>query len=340
MITALWLLAVQGAFGAFDTLYYHEWRARLPALPGARPELRLHAARALVYGVVFAALPRFEWRGAWAYALAALLAAEVFITLRDFVVEDEVRKALGGVFAGERVTHALMAIIYGAMLANLLPAILGWRRGATALAPHAQEVPAELTRLLTLMAAGVTLSGLRDAYAALGLPGGGWPWGAAAREAGAEAGPGVVQVKREWNPPDEVVRQTEDDRRGGPRAAPDESGEADGAENLPRESDGGEQPAALGRARDLEIDDAVEADHHPEAGENLRVVLRRQSREAEEPLRVERRVESPRDVVGARRAEDRAVEPAARDHAFTPSPDGAPAAPPHGQRPPGSPSAA
>jgi len=31
MIVALWLLAIQGIIGAFDTLYYHEWRARLPA---------------------------------------------------------------------------------------------------------------------------------------------------------------------------------------------------------------------------------------------------------------------------------------------------------------------
>ena len=37
MNTVLWLLAVQGALGAFDTLYYHEWRARLPAgVPGTR----------------------------------------------------------------------------------------------------------------------------------------------------------------------------------------------------------------------------------------------------------------------------------------------------------------
>ena len=180
MTTALWLLAVQGAVGAFDTLYYHEWRARLPAWRGALPELRLHAARALIYGVVFAGLPRFEWRGAWAYVLVALLAAEVVITLRDFVVEDRVRAPLGGVYAGERVTHALMAVIYGAMLANLLPAALGWRREPTALAPHAQSVPAQLVWLLTLMALGVTASGLRDAYAALGLPGGGWPWTKAA----------------------------------------------------------------------------------------------------------------------------------------------------------------
>lgn len=176
MTTALWLLAVQGAMGAFDTLYYHEWRARLPALPGARPELRLHAVRALIYAVLFALIPRVEWRGAWAYVLGALLAAEIVITLRDFVVEDGVRAPLGGVFAGERVTHALMAIIYGAMLANLLPAVLGWRRAPAALAPHTQAVPEGLVWLLTLMSLGVALSGLRDGYAALGLPGGGWPW--------------------------------------------------------------------------------------------------------------------------------------------------------------------
>ncbi len=176
MRTALWLLAVQGAIGAFDTVYYHEWRARLPALPGARPELRLHAARALIYGALFALLPRFEWRGAWAYVLAALLAAEIVITLRDFVVEDGVRAPLGGVFAGERVTHAVMAIIYGAMLANLLPALDAWRRAPAAVAPHAEAVPAELVWLLTLMSVGVALSGLRDAYAALGLPHGAWPW--------------------------------------------------------------------------------------------------------------------------------------------------------------------
>lgn len=176
MTTALWLLAIQGAIGAFDTIYYHEWRARLPALAGARPELRLHAARALAYALLFALLPRVEWRGAWAYVLAALLAAEIFITLRDFVVEDGVRAPLGGVFAGERTTHTVMAIIYGAMLGNLMPALDGWRQQATALAPHTQAVPAELVWLLTLMSAGVALSGLRDAYAALGLPGGAWPW--------------------------------------------------------------------------------------------------------------------------------------------------------------------
>lgn len=177
MTTALWLLAIQGAMGAFDTLYYHEWRARLPAAGLlARAELRLHAARDFIYAVVFATLPRVEWRGTWAYLLVALLAAEICITLCDFVVEDRVRKALGGVYPGERVTHALMGILYGAVLAYLLPVLDVWRREPTALVPHDGAVPAELVWLLSLMAVGVALSGARDAYAALGLPGGSWPW--------------------------------------------------------------------------------------------------------------------------------------------------------------------
>jgi hypothetical protein len=49
---ALWLLALQGIIGAFDTLYYHEWRARLPALGAATAsELKLHAARDFFYAV-------------------------------------------------------------------------------------------------------------------------------------------------------------------------------------------------------------------------------------------------------------------------------------------------
>jgi hypothetical protein len=122
MTVVLWLLAVQGAIGAFDTLYFHEWRARLPA-GGAqtRDELLLHGARSCIYAVVFGTLPFLAWQGAWAGVLALLLLLEILITLADFIVEDRVRQPLGGVFAGERVTHTIMGIIYGAMLANLLP---------------------------------------------------------------------------------------------------------------------------------------------------------------------------------------------------------------------------
>ncbi|QRN99263.1 hypothetical protein JRI60_09690 [Archangium violaceum] len=177
MSTALWLLAIQGTLGAFDTLYYHEWRARLPArVPGTRPELMLHAARDFLYALLFGSLPWLAWRGAWAAVLALVVATEIVITLADFVVEDRVRQPLGGVFPGERCTHAVMAILYGAVLAHLVPEVLAWWHLPTGLVLAPAPIPESLRLVLGLMAVGVFGSGLRDLYAALQLPGGGWPW--------------------------------------------------------------------------------------------------------------------------------------------------------------------
>src|SRR5205809_133519 len=53
---ALRVLMVLGMLGAFDTIYYHEFRLRLPSNPLARKELRLHAARDFSYCIVFASL--------------------------------------------------------------------------------------------------------------------------------------------------------------------------------------------------------------------------------------------------------------------------------------------
>jgi hypothetical protein len=184
MTAALWLLALQGLLGASDTLYYHEWRARLPALGAkARPELLLHAARDFIYAILFATLAWLDARGSWALALAALLAAEIVITLTDFVVEDRIRKPLGGVHAGERAMHAVMGIVYGAMLAHLIPALFAWWRASSALAR--QEVPVSdgLRCALTVMAVGVAGSGVRDVYAAFDLPYGAFPWKRRARDA-------------------------------------------------------------------------------------------------------------------------------------------------------------
>jgi hypothetical protein len=174
---ALVLLALQGAIGAFDTLYYHEWKARLPARGRqAAPELALHAARDLFYAVLFGTLPFVAWHGNWVLVLAAVIVAEIVLTLWDFVVEIAVRKSLGDVYAGERVTHAVMGILYGAMLANLWGTLADWWNRPTALVVTPAPVPAPLRWALLAMAAGVFLSGARDLYAALELPGGGWPW--------------------------------------------------------------------------------------------------------------------------------------------------------------------
>ena len=182
LIVALWLLAIQGIIGAFDTLYFHEWRARLPARGRrAASELMLHAARDAFYAVLFGTLPWFAWRGGWALALVGVIVAEILLTMADFVVEARDRKPLGDVFPGERVTHAVMGIVYGAMVAHLIPVIAGWWSEPTALAFAPAAVPDWLRWALSAMAAGVFLSGVRDLYAALNLPGGGWPWPSLAR---------------------------------------------------------------------------------------------------------------------------------------------------------------
>jgi hypothetical protein len=182
MIAALTLMVLQGALGTFDTVYYHEYKARLPA-GGARtrPELWLHAARDMVYAILFATLPSMAWCGAWAWALIGLVAFEIIVTMVDFAVEVRVRVPIG-VLPGERVTHGLMAIVYGAVLASLAPHVLIWSALPTALAPHGIDVPTMFRSILAVMAGGVFVSGLRDAYAALGLPGGAYPWARDASE--------------------------------------------------------------------------------------------------------------------------------------------------------------
>ena len=127
MRIALWLLAVQGVIGAFDTLYYHQWPRGCRRAGGCGAELQLHAARDFFYAVLFGTLPLLEWPGR-GLVLVAVLGAEIVLTLWDFVVEVGVRKPFGDVYAGERVTHAVMGILYGGMLANLCPSYRAGRR--------------------------------------------------------------------------------------------------------------------------------------------------------------------------------------------------------------------
>jgi hypothetical protein len=68
LIRALWMLLLQGLLGAFDTLYYHEICAKLPALgEPAHAELKLHAARDFIYALLFVTLATVSWGG---YTLA------------------------------------------------------------------------------------------------------------------------------------------------------------------------------------------------------------------------------------------------------------------------------
>ena len=155
MRVAIWLLFVQALLGAFDTLYYHEWKLRLPSRPHARVELALHASRDFAYTLLFGTIGWLTWNGALVWLFAILLATEIAITLWDFIEEDRTRTLP----PGERAMHAIMGIVYGLFLAELWPALPVWARLPTGFVAASYG---RLSWLLTAMAVGVFLSGVRD----------------------------------------------------------------------------------------------------------------------------------------------------------------------------------
>jgi hypothetical protein len=163
MEIVVYLLIAQGIMGAFDTVYHHELTVALPSSPSAYKELRLHAVRSVLYGVVFGGLAWFEWRGIWLWVLVALILTEVVLTLMDFVEEDRSRKLP----ATERVIHTILAMNGGALFGHWAISIAPqWAQQTTALHPVDYGIA---SWLLGAFAIGVALSGLRDGYAAFTL---------------------------------------------------------------------------------------------------------------------------------------------------------------------------
>lgn len=106
------LLTVQSLLGAFDNFWHHELEARLPQRTSARYELRLHAAREAIYGLLFASFAWLQWSGWWVLLPAGLLLAEMFITIADFLEEDRSRKLP----PLERALHTVLAVSYGLLV--------------------------------------------------------------------------------------------------------------------------------------------------------------------------------------------------------------------------------
>jgi uncharacterized protein len=154
--TFLWtLIAIQIAMGAFDTFYHHEMTERLAWRPSQRHELQLHGVRNMLYALLFATLGWLEVHGIWAMLVIAVLAAEVVITLMDFVEEDMSRKLP----ASERINHTLLALNYGAILVLLLPVLIEWAGQATSVKPVSYGF---WSIMAAASAVGVGLFGLRD----------------------------------------------------------------------------------------------------------------------------------------------------------------------------------
>ncbi len=150
------LLALQLLLGLFDIVYHHEMTERLTWRVTARRELVLHAVRNGLYGAIFFSLAWLQWQGFWAVALVAVLAAEVVLTLVDFVEEDRSRLLP----PSERVTHALLALNYGVLLALLAPRLWAAVALPTTVVWQGQGL---FAWLLTLAATGCLFWGWRDA---------------------------------------------------------------------------------------------------------------------------------------------------------------------------------
>src|SRR5581483_4070837 len=114
--------------------------------------------RDFAYATVFGSLAWVTWDGFWLLPLAVILAYEIVITLTDFLEEDRTRKLP----AGERVMHAVMGIVYGIFLALLAPHAIDWWKRDTGFTAVQYGW---ISWMLTLFAAGVFASGVRDLIA-------------------------------------------------------------------------------------------------------------------------------------------------------------------------------
>ena len=164
MTALLILLTAQVLIGALDNLLHHEITEKLPSQVGARRELALHAARELIYMVVvtgrgcWLAMPG----GLWAWALLALLLAEIVITTADFLEEDRTRTLP----PFERVLHTVLAVTFGGCLAVGAPIWLVWAGRDTGLAVEPRGL---FCYFFTLAAIGVGAWGVRDVIASARL---------------------------------------------------------------------------------------------------------------------------------------------------------------------------
>ena len=155
------LLLAHAGLGAFDTFVNHEWRERLPAQPWAGAELTTHAARSLMFAIIFAGVAWLEWHGAWGWAMLGVMVAEVGVTLADSVLEDRTRR-LSRV---ERTNHMLLMLNTGAYMGFFaLQVGARWHALPAGIVPAAH--PPLLAWSLTACAAAVLAWAVRDGVAA------------------------------------------------------------------------------------------------------------------------------------------------------------------------------
>jgi len=127
-----YLLVAHGVMGGIDTLLNHEFIEHLPRRPQARREIGLHSIREALYAVLFIGLGWFEWHGALALVLGAVLVVEIGVDAVDEWTENRTRVLP----QNERVLHYILVLNLGAIVALLVPTLLAWHAAPTALVMH------------------------------------------------------------------------------------------------------------------------------------------------------------------------------------------------------------
>lgn len=122
METILVVFSIQALLGAFDTIYHHELKERLPWRNSQKLELKIHGIRGFFYALIFASLGWVHWHGVLAYLFAGIFILEIILTLWDFVIEDKTRKLP----ASERITHTILAINGGVIMTLLFSELIAW----------------------------------------------------------------------------------------------------------------------------------------------------------------------------------------------------------------------
>ena len=124
----VYALMAHGAIGGTDVVLHHEMVVKLPSQPNAGAEQRLHAARELLFALIFALLAWAEWHGWWIGLIVFLFAAELWVSTIDTIVEWETRVLP----KTERIEHVALFVNLGIVMTLLGQAMLGWAHQPTA----------------------------------------------------------------------------------------------------------------------------------------------------------------------------------------------------------------
>ena len=169
MEAATYILFVLGCLGATDILLYHSVAHGIRSHQDSRLELWIHSLRGPIYAALFLLIPNFTLHGGFFWLLIGIFIFDVCVSLGDFIIERGSREFFGGLPTGEYVLHIILAMLFGALVANVFFSAGHWSAMPTHLTYEPATVPLLLRVVMGFMAIFVLVTGALDAIAATRL---------------------------------------------------------------------------------------------------------------------------------------------------------------------------